>query len=170
MVVKKAEFVMLLFQSTPSTGNVSSSSQNIFDLLLSELGKKFDESQKFMQDMLLSRNDRVDKLDKGKGVNHTYSGKDLNPSPSILHPQLTEYMVCQQIISLGSHHRQAQFGHPEPNQSNRSHQLVRLVLWLLERSDRSNRLVRPVPWCWPQRHHQHLRQFHVWLTLAVQMN
>ena len=111
MVVKKAEFVMLLFQSTPSTSNVSSSSRNIFDLLLSELGKKFDESQKFMQDMLLSRNDRVDKLDKGKGVNHTYSAKDLNPDPLILHPQLTEYMVCQQIISLGSHHRQAQFGH-----------------------------------------------------------
>jgi len=50
---------------------------------MSELGRKIDDSQKFMQETLLDLNKRVDKLDKGKGASHAYSTKDLNPNPPV---------------------------------------------------------------------------------------
>ena len=50
---------------------------------MSELGKKIEDSQKFTQETLLTLSNWVDKLDKGKGVSHAYSTKDLNPNPPV---------------------------------------------------------------------------------------
>ena len=82
-VVKKAEFVVPPFQPTSSTTNVSTSPQYLYVLLVYELGKKIEDSQKFTRETLLILTDRVDKLDKGKGVSHAYSNKGPNPNPSI---------------------------------------------------------------------------------------
>ena len=49
-----AEFIMPSFQSTSSTTNVRTSPQYLFGLLMSELGKKIDDSQKFTQETLLT--------------------------------------------------------------------------------------------------------------------
>jgi len=53
-VIKMAEFIMPSFQSTSSTTNVRTSLQHLFGLLMSELGKKIDDSQKFTQETLLT--------------------------------------------------------------------------------------------------------------------
>ena len=45
-VVKKAEFSMPSFQSTSYTSNVSVLPQSMFDLFLSEFGKKLEDSQR----------------------------------------------------------------------------------------------------------------------------
>jgi hypothetical protein len=56
-VVKEAEFAMPPFQSNSSIANVSTSPQYLVDLLMFELGKKIDDSQKFTQDSLLTLSD-----------------------------------------------------------------------------------------------------------------
>jgi len=112
----------------------------------------------------------MDRLEKGKSVNTAYSTKDLTPNSANLRLQLMWNMGCHRIISLGSHHRQAQFGHPGPNRLDRSVGPVRPVPRRLDRSDRSIRPVRPVLWCWPRRPLLHSRRFQVQLPLAEQMN
>ena len=57
---------------------------------MSELGKKIEDSQKFTQETLLTLSNWVDKLDKGKGVSHAYSTKDLNPNPSVAPASTTD--------------------------------------------------------------------------------
>jgi len=89
-VVKKAEFSMPSFQSTSSTSNVSALPQSMFDLFLSEFGKKLEDSQKVTQDMLFNLSDRMDKIDKGKAVDHTYSTSNLTPNPSVATASTTE--------------------------------------------------------------------------------
>jgi len=79
-------------------------------------------------------------------------------------------MVCHRIISLGSHQRQAPFGRPRPNRSDRSHRPVRPLPRRQVWSDRSLRPVRSVPWCWPRRLLPHSRQFQVRLPQAELMN
>ena len=76
-VVKKAKFSILSFQSTSSTTNVSTLPQTMFDLFMLKFGKKLEDSQKVTQDMLFNFSDSMDKIDKGKSVNHAYSTKGL---------------------------------------------------------------------------------------------
>ena len=89
-VVKKAEFSMPSFQSTSSTSNVSVLPQSMFDLFLSKFGKKLEDSQKVTQDMLFNLSDRMDRIDKGKSVDTTYSTKDLTPNVLVAPASTTE--------------------------------------------------------------------------------
>jgi hypothetical protein len=93
-VVKKAEFSMPSFQSTSSTSNVSVLPQSMFDLFLSESGKKLEDSQKVTQDMLFNLSDRMDKIDKGKAVDHTYSTEDLTLETSAAPASTTGVVYC----------------------------------------------------------------------------
>ena len=54
--------------------------KSIFNFFMAEFGKKLDSSHQFTHDMLIDLNERVNKLDKGKGVDHTYSTSNLTPS------------------------------------------------------------------------------------------
>ena len=49
-------------------------------MLLSELGKKTNDAQLSTQNTLIDISERMDKMEKGKTVNTTYSTKDLTPS------------------------------------------------------------------------------------------
>ena len=57
---------------------------------MSDLGKKIDASHQYTQDSILELTERIDKFDKGKGVSHAYSTKDLNPNPSVAPTSTTE--------------------------------------------------------------------------------
>ena len=82
-VVKKAEFSIPSFQSTSSTANVSTLPQTMFDLFMTEFGKKLEDSQKVAQNILFNLSDSMDKNDKGKSVNQAYPAEDLTPDTSV---------------------------------------------------------------------------------------
>ena len=64
--------------------------KSIFNFFMAEFGKKLDSSHQFTHDMLIDLNERVNKLDKGKGVDHTYSTSNLTPNPSVATASTTE--------------------------------------------------------------------------------
>ena len=68
-VVEKEKFVMPTFPSTTSPTshviNVSSSPQDLYSVLMSDLGKKIDASHQYTQDSNLDLTERIDKFDKG---------------------------------------------------------------------------------------------------------
>ena len=49
-------------------------------MLLSHLGKKINDAQIFTQNTLIELSERMDRMEKGKTVDTTYSTKDLYPS------------------------------------------------------------------------------------------
>ena len=85
-VIEKETFIMPSISSTtppppaPAIFNVSSSPQDLYSMLLSELGKKINDAQLSTQNTLIDISERMDRLEKGKTVNTTYSTKDLTPS------------------------------------------------------------------------------------------
>ena len=85
-VVEKEKFVMPSISSTtppsliPLVVNVSSSLQDLYSMLLSDLGKKIHDVQQSTQNTLIDLSERMDRMEKGKTVNTAYSTKDLPPS------------------------------------------------------------------------------------------
>ena len=85
-VVEKEKFVMPSISSTtppppvPQFVNVSSSPQDLYSMLLSDLGKKINDAQLSTQNTLIDLSERMDRMENGKNVNTTYSTKDLTPS------------------------------------------------------------------------------------------
>ena len=82
-MVEKEMFVM---PSIPSSTlpvspnvNVSSSPQDLYGMLLSDLGKKIRDAHLSTQNSLIDLSERMDRLEMGKSVNTAYSTKDLNP-------------------------------------------------------------------------------------------
>ena len=49
-------------------------------MLLSDLGKKINDAQLSTQNTLIDLSERMDRMEKGKTVDTTYSTKDLTPS------------------------------------------------------------------------------------------
>ena len=49
-------------------------------MLLSNLGKKINDTQLYTQNTLIDLPERMDRMEKGKNVDTTYSTKDLYPS------------------------------------------------------------------------------------------
>ena len=64
----------------PTVTNVSSSHPDLYSMLLTELRKKINDAQVSTQNTLIDISERMDRLEKGKTVNTTYSTKDLTPS------------------------------------------------------------------------------------------
>ena len=83
-VIEKETFVMPLISSTtppvPPVVNVSSSPQDLYSMLLSDLGKKIQDAQLSTQNTLIDLSERMDRMEKGKTVNTAYSTKNLPPS------------------------------------------------------------------------------------------
>ena len=85
-VVEKEKFVMPSISSTtppppaPAVFSVSSAPQDLYNMLLSDLGKKINDAQLSMQNTLIDLSERMDRMEKGKTVDTTYSTKDLYPS------------------------------------------------------------------------------------------
>ena len=85
-VIEKEKFVMPSISSTtppplvPLVVNVSSSLQDLYSMLLSDLGKKIHDVEQSMQNTLIDLSERMDRMEKGKTVNTAYSTKDLPPS------------------------------------------------------------------------------------------
>ena len=83
-VTEKEKFVMPGTQSAtppaPQVVNVSSTPQGLYSMLLSDLGKKINDAQLSTQNTLIDLSERMDRMEKGKTVNTTYSTKDLTPS------------------------------------------------------------------------------------------
>ena len=90
-MIEKEMFVMpSIPSSTPPVSpivNVSSSPQDLYGMLLSDLGKKIRDAHLSTQNSLIDLSERMDRLEKGKSVNTTYSTKDLTPSSAA--PALT---------------------------------------------------------------------------------
>ena len=83
------------------------------------------------------------------------------------HQQKIISIVCRRISSRDRHPRQAQFGRPGPNRSDRSLRPVRPVP---RRADRSDRSLRPVPWCSVLHHSHKSRLLLLWLIIAWSEN
>ena len=64
----------------PTVTNVSSAHPDLYNMLLTELGKKINDAQLSAQNTLIDISERMDRLEKGKSVDTTYSTKDLTPS------------------------------------------------------------------------------------------
>ena len=64
----------------PSVINVSSPPQDLYSMLLSDLGKNINDGQLSTQNTLIDLSKRMDRMEKGKTVNTAYSTKDLSPS------------------------------------------------------------------------------------------
>ena len=83
-VVENEKFVMPSILSTtppvPPVVNVSSSPQDLYSMLLSDLGKKIQDAQLSTQNTLIDLSERMDRMERGKSVNTAYSTKDLHPS------------------------------------------------------------------------------------------
>ena len=69
-----------IFYTVPPVINVSSSPQDLYGMLLSDLGKKIQDAQLSTQNTLIDLSERMDRMEKGKTVNTAYSTKDLPPS------------------------------------------------------------------------------------------
>ena len=65
---------------TPQVVNVSRPPQDLYSMLLSDLGKKINDAQLSTQNTLIDLSERMDRIEKGKTVNTAYSTKDLTPS------------------------------------------------------------------------------------------
>ena len=84
-VIEKEKFVMPSISSTtppplvPLVVNVSSSLQDLYSMLLSDLGKKIHDVEQSTQNTLIDLSERMDRMEKGKTVNTAYSTKDLPP-------------------------------------------------------------------------------------------
>jgi len=82
-VIQKETFVMPSISTTtppppaPAATNVSSSHPDLYNMLLNELGKKINNAQLSAQNTLLDLSERMDRMEKGKSVDTTYSTKDL---------------------------------------------------------------------------------------------
>ena len=82
-VIEKEMFIMPSISSTtplspaPAVFNVSSYPQDLYNMLLSNLGKKINDAQIFTQNTLIDLSERMDRMEKGKSVDTTYSIKDL---------------------------------------------------------------------------------------------
>ena len=80
-VIEKEKFVMPGTQSAtppaPSVINVSSPPQDLYSMLLSDLGKNINDGQLSTQNTLIDLSKRMDRMEKGKTVNIAYSTKDL---------------------------------------------------------------------------------------------
>ena len=82
-VIQKETFVMPSISTTtpppltPAATNVSSSHPDLYSMLLTELGKKINDAQLSAQNTLLDLSERMDRMEKGKSVDTTYSTKDL---------------------------------------------------------------------------------------------
>ena len=77
--------MMSISSTTPSPPahavfSVSSSIQDLYSMLLSDLGKKINDAQLSTQNTLIDLSERMDRMEKGKTVNTAYSTKDLPPS------------------------------------------------------------------------------------------
>ena len=85
-VIEKEKFVMPSISSAtppppvPPVVNVSSSPQDLYSMLLSDLGKKIQDAQLSTQNTLIDLSERMDRMEMGKSVNTAYSTKDLPPS------------------------------------------------------------------------------------------
>ena len=83
-VIEKEKFVMPGTQSAtpppPQVVNVSSPPQDLYNMLLSDLGKKINDAQLSTQNTLIDLSERMDRMEKGKIINTAYSTKDLTPS------------------------------------------------------------------------------------------
>ena len=85
-VVEKEKFVMPLISSTtpppptPAVFNVSSAPQDLYNMLLSDHRKKINDAQLYTQNTLIDLSERMDRMEKGKTVDTTYSTKDLYPT------------------------------------------------------------------------------------------
>ena len=90
-MIEKEKFVMLSIPSStppvPPVVNVSSSPQDLYGMLLSDLGKKIRDAHLSTQNSLIDLSERMDRLEKGKSINTTYSTKDLTPNSAA--PALT---------------------------------------------------------------------------------
>ena len=71
-VVKKEKFIMPTLKSKV-TSNISTSSI---------LGKKMNDSQKLIKELLINLAGQVETLTKGKAIDHSYTTKTINPSLS----------------------------------------------------------------------------------------
>ena len=141
-VIQKETFVMPSISTTtppppaPAATNVSSSHPDLYSMLLTELRKKINDAQVSTQNTLIDISERMNRLEKGKSVDTTYSTKDLTFSSAAPTSTVMWNLGCHRIISLGSHHCQAPFGHPRSNRSDRSHRPVKLLPRRPVRSDR----------------------------------
>ena len=86
------------------------------------------------------------------------------------HQQRIISMVCRRISSWDRRPRQAQFGRPGLNRSDRSLRPVRPVPRRADRSDRSLRPVRLVPWYSVPCHSHNSRLFLLRLIIAWSKN
>ena len=78
-VIQKETFVMPSIPATtppppaPTVTNVSSSHPDLYSMLLTELGKKINDAQLSVQNTLIDISKRMDRLEKGKSADTTYS-------------------------------------------------------------------------------------------------
>jgi len=85
-VIEMETFVMMSISSTTppppahAVFSVSSSIQDLYSMLLSDLGKNINDGQLSTQNTLIDLSERMDRMEKGKTVDTTYSTKDLYPS------------------------------------------------------------------------------------------
>ena len=171
-MVEKEMFVM---PSIPSSTlpvspnvNVSSSPQDLYGMLLSDLEKKIDDSHLSTQNVLLDLTERMDRFEKGKSANIAYSTNDLTfssatpPSTTDVEYGMPPNCFAGQTPPPGT----VQPPRAEPARPVASTGTVRPAPQRLDRSDRSIRPVKPVLWCWPRCPPPHSRQWQVRLPLA----
>ena len=82
---------MPTFQSI-ATSDVSTSSPDLIEQIVSALGKRFDEKQKHTRDLAISINNRLQVLSKGKNVDHSYSTGTFYPSSSATPNSASQYL------------------------------------------------------------------------------
>ena len=143
-VIEKEKFVMPLIPSStllvPPVVNVSSSHQDLYGMLLSDLGKKIQDAHLSTQNTLIDLSEHMDRLEKGKIVNTTYSTKDLTPSSAAPTSTVNVEFGMPPNYFAG---QSPPPGTVRPTTAESVRPLPRQQV----RSDRSPRPVRPVPWC-----------------------
>ena len=168
-VIEKEKFVMPSISSTtppppaPAIFNVSSSPQDLYSMLLSDLGKKIQDAQLSTQNTLIDLSERMDRMERGKSVNTAYSTKDLHPSSAAPRSAVNvEYGMPPNYFAGQS---------PPPGTVRpTTAEPVGPVASTGQTAASAVGAVRPVPWCWPRRPLPHSHQFQVRLPLAELMN
>ena len=97
-----------------------------------------------MEDTPLTLTDRVDKLDKDKGVSHAYSTKDLNPNPSVVNASTIEA-----VYGMPPNYYTGQSPPPSTVRPSGAKPLQPAAS-AGQTSDMAVGPVRWMPWCWPR--------------------
>lgn len=122
-VLKKVGLTMLSYPSTASSismSNVSGLPSNFVDEFMAALFKKYDESQQLIQNVLISIDEKIQSLEKGKRVDNSYSIETLNANSSAALTYTSQPLYGMSLNHFaGSHRCHVRPYQAWPNRSNR---------------------------------------------------